>query len=316
MRVVVALGGNALLRRGESLTAEKQRENVRTAAAALAPVAEGNELVVSHGNGPQVGLLALQAASYEREAHLPSYPLDVLGAQTQGMIGYLLELELGNTLPFERPLATVLTMIEVDPEDPAFADPTKFIGPMYTADEAAVLAKEKQWTFRQDGDAHRRVVPSPRPLRIFELRQIEWLLERGCVVICAGGGGIPTMYQPGRQLTGIEAVIDKDHASGLLAREIAADRFVMATDVDGVYIDWNKASQRRIRRAHPDALRDMSGEFPPGSMGPKVEAACDFVTATGKPAAIGSLSEISAVLAGSAGTIVSNDTKGIEYYDA
>jgi carbamate kinase len=153
------------------------------------------------------------------------------------MIGYLLELELGNRLPFERPLATVLTMIEVDPNDPAFGDPTKFIGPAYSSEEAAALAREKGWSFKPDGEACRRVVPSPRPHRIFELRQIEWLLEKGCVVICAGGGGIPTMYRPGRQLAGVEAVVDKDHASGLLARELHADRFLMATDVDAAYVD-------------------------------------------------------------------------------
>ena len=174
MRVVVALGGNALLRRGEEMTAEAQFENVRAACAELAPIAEANELVLCHGNGPQVGLLALQAAAYEMEAHLPSYPLDVLGAQTQGMIGYMLELELGNLLPFERPLATLLTMIEVDPEDQAFKNPTKFIGPMYKRDEADSLAAEKGWTFKQDGDGFRRVVPSPRPKRVFEQRQIDF----------------------------------------------------------------------------------------------------------------------------------------------
>jgi carbamate kinase len=286
---------------------------VREATAALAPVARDNELVISHGNGPQVGLLALQAATYEREAHLPSYPLDVLGAQTQGMIGYLLELELGNRLPFERPLATVLTMIEVDPADPAFADPTKFIGPAYTEAEAKAAGRDKGWAFKPEGDAYRRVVPSPRPLRIFELRQIAWLLERGCVVICAGGGGIPTVYTGGRQLTGVEAVVDKDHASGLLAREIAADWFVMATDVDAVYVDWGKPSQRAIARAHPHALLGLSSEFPAGSMGPKVVAACEFAGTTGKTAAIGGLSDVAAMMAGTQGTLVSGEATGIEF---
>lgn len=298
------------------MTAEKQRENVRMACAELAPVAGGNELVVCHGNGPQVGLLALQSAAYEREAHLPSYPLDVLGAQTQGMIGYLLELELGNRLPFDRPLATVLTMIEVDPEDPAFRDPAKFIGPLYAKDEADALASEKGWIFKRDSDAYRRVVPSPRPLRIFELRQIEWLLEKGCVVICGGGGGIPTMYLPGRQLVGVEAVIDKDHASGLLAQDIKADWFVMATDVDAVYVDWGKPTQRAIARAHPDALLELATEFPPGSMGPKVNAACEFVKATGKTAAIGGLSDIGEMLADERGTIVTNQARAVEFRQA
>ena len=313
MRVVVALGGNALLRRGEEMTAEAQFENVRAACAELAPIAEANELVLCHGNGPQVGLLALQAAAYEMEAHLPSYPLDVLGAQTQGMIGYMLELELGNLLPFERPLATLLTMIEVDPEDQAFKNPTKFIGPMYKRDEADSLAAEKGWTFKQDGDGFRRVVPSPRPKRVFEQRQIEWLLERGAVVICGGGGGIPTMYLPGRKLQGVEAVIDKDHASGLLAKDVNADWFVMATDVEAVYVDWGKPTQKAIGRAHPDELLKISDQFPAGSMGPKVVAACEFAKDTGKNAGIGGLTDVAEMIAGERGTIVTTSVAGIEY---
>ncbi len=251
MRVVVALGGNALLRRGEEMTSENQRDNVRVACDALAPVAVEHELVISHGNGPQVGLLALQGAAYEK---VPTYPLDVLGAETQGMIGYLVEQELGNRLPFERPLATLLTMIEVDPDDPAFQDPSKPIGPIYDRAAADALTAERGWTFKPDGDSFRRVVASPEPRRIFELRQIQWLLERQTVVICAGGGGIPVAYQPGRQLTGVEAVIDKDRASALLARDLKADVLVMATDADAVYLDWGKPSARAIARAHPDAL--------------------------------------------------------------
>jgi carbamate kinase len=295
------------------MTADKQRENVCLAASRLAPIANENELVLSHGNGPQVGLLALQAAAYEREANLPSYPLDVLGAQTQGMIGYLLELELGNRLPFERPLATVLTMIEVEANDPAFAAPTKFIGPVYSKEEAHALTDEKRWTFKPDGEAYRRVVPSPRPHRIFELRQIEWLLEKGCVVICAGGGGIPTTYQPGRRLVGVEAVVDKDHASGLLAREIRADRFLMATDVDAAYVDWGKPSQRAIARAHPAALMEVADAFPAGSMGPKVVAACEFAERTGKTAVIGCLDDLTQMMDGSKGTVVTAEAHGIEF---
>lgn len=316
MRIVVALGGNALLRRGDSMTAEKQRENVCLAASQLAPIAGTNELVVCHGNGPQVGLLALQAAAYEREARLPSYPLDVLGAQTQGMIGYLLELELGNRLPFERPLATVLTMIEVDPDDPAFAAPSKFIGPIYSKGEADALRSEKNWTFKPDGESFRRVVPSPRPRRIFELQQIEWLLEKGCVVICAGGGGIPTVYRPGRRLVGVEGVVDKDHASGLLAGEIHADRFLMATDVDAAYVEWGKPSERAIARAHPAALKELAAEFPDGSMGPKVVAACEFAEKTGNPAVIGSLGDIPHMLDGSKGTVVTTKANGVEFASA
>src|SRR5436190_3550516 len=219
MRVVVALGGNALLRRGQPMTVENQRENVRLACARLAPIAEQHELIISHGNGPQIGLLALEEAAYEEG---PKSPLDVLGAETQGMIGYLVEQELGNRLSFDKPLASLLTMIEVDPDDPAFADPSKPIGPLYSTSEADKLAAERGWTFKPDGDSMRRVVPSPIPKRIFGLETIQWLLERGCVVICAGGGGIPVAYTEeagpaGRRLVGIEAVIDKDLASALLA---------------------------------------------------------------------------------------------------
>jgi carbamate kinase len=240
LRVVVALGGNALLRRGEPLTAENQRANARAACEALAPVAEEHELVISHGNGPQVGLLALQGAAY---TEVPGYPLDLLGAQTEGMIGYLIQQELGNVLPFEKHLATLLTQIEVDPQDPAFENPTKPIGPIYTTEEAEKLGAEKGWTFKPDGDSMRRVVPSPLPKRIFGLETIEVLLRDGAVVICAGGGGIPVMYTDeavpaGRRLVGIEAVIDKDLASALLAADLKADALAIVTDVDGVYADW------------------------------------------------------------------------------
>jgi carbamate kinase len=301
MRVVVALGGNALLKRGEPMTAEVQRANVRTAAPALAAVAGTHQLVLSHGNGPQVGLLALQAAAYEE---VDAYPLDVLGAQTEGMIGYVLEQELGNLLPFEVPFATILTMVEVDPKDAAFVDPTKFVGPVYEKAEADRLAAEKAWVFKQDGDAWRRVVPSPEPKRIFEIRPIRWLLDKEVVVICAGGGGVPTMYDPDaeRTLVGVEAVIDKDLASELLAREVEADLFVMATDVDSVYADWGAPEQRRLERVTPAELRGYG--FAAGSMGPKVEAAVRFVERTSKRAAIGGLGEIEAIVDGTAGTQV------------
>ena len=302
MLVVTALGGNALLKRGEALTADNQRRNVRIAAEALAPVANQHQLVIGHGNGPQVGLLALQGAAYEK---VETYPFDVLGAQTEGMIGYMIEQELGNLLPFERPFATLLTMIEVDPADPAFKDPTKFIGPVYDKAEADRLALEKNWVFKQDGDKWRRVVASPMPKRIFELRPIKWLLEHNAVVIAAGGGGIPTMYEKGkdRTLTGVECVIDKDFASELLARELNADLFVMLTDADAVYMDWGKPTQKAIRRASPTALEKMS--FAAGSMGPKVMAACKFAAATGKSAAIGALADLNKIIAGEAGTTVS-----------
>jgi carbamate kinase len=229
------------------------------------------------------------------------------------MIGYLVEQELGNRLPFEKPLASLLTMIEVDPADPAFDDPTKPIGPLYTADEADKLRAERGWVFKPDGDSLRRVVPSPAPKRIFEHRPIRWLLENGCVVICAGGGGIPTAYQPGRQLVGIEAVIDKDHASGLLARDIGADMLIMATDAQAAYVGFGTDRQRAIVRANPDPLlSEYRSEFAGGSMLPKVIAACDFARATGKPAAIGALADIEAMLHGGAGTRVTTEIDGVD----
>ena len=301
MKVVVALGGNALLKRGEPMTADAQRANIRIAAESLARIAGEHQLVISHGNGPQVGLLALEAAAY---TEVEAYPFDILGAETQGMIGYLVEQELGNFLPFEVPLATILTMVEVDPDDPAFTNPTKFVGPVYSKEEADALAAEKGWSVKADGDYWRRVVPSPKPKRIFEIRPMRWLIERGVVVICAGGGGIPTMYASGedRRLVGVEAVIDKDLATSLLSRELDADLFVMATDVDGVYVDWGTPSQRRLDRVTTDELRAIS--FPAGSMGPKVNAATEFVDASGKRAAIGSLDQLEAMVAGTAGTNV------------
>jgi carbamate kinase len=301
MRVVVALGGNALLKRGEPMTAEVQRANVKVAAKALAPIAKEHQLVISHGNGPQVGLLALQGAAYKPDE---VFPLDVLGAQTEGMIGYMIEQELGNLLPFEVPFATLLTMVEVDPDDPGFENPTKFVGPVYEKAEAERLAADKGWAIKQDGEKWRRVVPSPLPKRIFEIRPIKWLLKKGTIVVCAGGGGIPTMYERGkrRKLAGVEAVIDKDLCSELLARELKADLFVMLTDADAVYADWGKPTQRAIRRTSPAALADT--KFAAGSMGPKVDAACQFVAKTGKVAAIGALADLKKILAGKAGTTI------------
>lgn len=281
------------------MTADNQRANVRVAAERIAAIAPGNEIVVAHGNGPQVGLLALQAAAYHDVA---PYPLDVLGAQTEAMIGYVIEQELGNLLPAEQSLATVLTMIEVDPDDPAFANPTKPIGPVYDRETAERLKATAGWTIAPDGDAFRRVVASPKPKRIFEIGPIRTLVERGTIVICAGGGGIPTMYDHDGTLRGVEAVIDKDLASALLAEQLAADLLVIATDVDGVYLEWGSASQSKLGRVTPGELAGL--DLPAGSMGPKVEAACDFARATGNEAVIGSLAQISDIVEGRAGTRV------------
>ena len=293
----MALGGNALLQRGQPLTAENQRRNVAIAAEALAPLAHDYQLVVSHGNGPQVGLLSLQSAAYEE---VEEYPLDILGAQTEGMIGYIIEQELGNLLPMEEPLATILTMVEVDPEDPAFDNPTKPIGPVYSEQEAKTLAEQRGWSIARDGKHWRRVVASPEPQRIFEMRPIHWLLENGATVICAGGGGIPTVYKPDGTLEGVEVVIDKDRASALLAFELDAGLLILATATDGVYLDWGTEDARRIERTTPEQMEQH--EFEEGSMGPKVEAACDFVRRSGGRAVIGALSDMQGMVAGTAGT--------------
>lgn len=311
MRIVIALGGNALLKRGEPMTADVQRRNIITAAQAMAPIASEHQLVISHGNGPQVGLLALQGAAYKADE---AYPLDVLGAETEGMIGYMIEQEMGNLLPFEVPFATLLTMVEVDGNDPGFKDPTKFVGPVYDKADADRIKAEKGWVFKLDGAKWRRVVPSPLPKRIFEIRPIRWLLDRGTVVICAGGGGIPTMYEPGkdRKLVGVEAVIDKDLCSELLARELEADLFVMATDADAVFIGWGTPEAKAIHRANPDAISEH--KFPAGSMGPKVDAACHFARTTGRTAAIGALADIAAIVRGEKGTLIRSDFQGMAWH--
>ena len=292
MRVVAALGGNALLRRGEPLTAANQRHNIQRAVAALAPLARAHQLVITHGNGPQVGLLALRATGDS---------LDILDAETEGQIGYLLEQEIANQLPGRR-CAVLLTQIEVDAHDPAFARPSKPIGPQYERAEAERLAHERGWAVAADGARWRRVVASPRPQRILERAVIELLVGEGVLVICAGGGGIPVVRRADGSYVGLDAVIDKDHASSLLAREIKADALLLLTDVDAVYADWPRPAARPIRMATPDELRGF--EFASGSMAPKVEAACEFVETTGAVAAIGRLEDAAAILAGEAGTRV------------
>ncbi len=297
MRLVVALGGNALLRRGQALSADNQLHNVRIAAAQLARVALEHEVVLTHGNGPQVGLLALQSAAY---AAVEAYPLDVLGAQTDGMIGYLLEQELSNLLPPEKAVVTLLTRVEVRLDDPAFATPSKPIGPVYKREEAERAAAEKHWIIAADGTGFRRVVASPQPQRVLGLDPIRWLLAHHALVIAAGGGGIPVAVGADGRRHGVEAVIDKDLCSGVRARERNAECRVIATDVDAVYLDWGLPSQRALRHVSGAELSRHS--FAAGSMGPKVEAACRFVKATGQRALIGSLEHIEAMLEGQAGT--------------
>jgi carbamate kinase len=304
MRVVVALGGNALLRRGEPLEAEVQRRNVAVAADATARLAAVHEVVVTHGNGPQVGLLALQAEALPR---VTPYPLDVLGAESEGMIGYLIEQELRNRLP-RRQVVTLLTQVEVSADDPAFGHPTKPIGPVYTEEEARRLAGERGWSIAPDGPAWRRVVASPEPRRIIELPAIRLLVEAGAIVVCAGGGGIPVVVISPGASRGVEAVIDKDRAAALLATGLASDALLLLTDVDAVYRDFGTPGARPLRESTPAELRRL--RLDPGSMGPKVEAACRFVEETGGIAGIGRLEEAEAVLAGAAGTIVRTGPTG------
>jgi carbamate kinase len=322
LKIVLALGGNALLQRGAPQDVGEQRRNVDRAATQIALIARAsppNALVLTHGNGPQVGLLALQAEAYTAVA---AYPLDVLGAESEGMVGYLLEQALQNRLP-GRVVATLLTRTEVRRDDPAFASPTKPIGPMYGADESVRIAKERGWTMAADGTGFRRVVPSPAPVRVISQQAIAWLLQHGAVVIAAGGGGVPVAPPAAstastattrsttrldidvHALEGVEAVIDKDAASSLLARGLDADCLLIATDVRALYLDWGKPTQRAIERITPRELGQM--QFAAGSMGPKVKAACDFVIATGRRAVIGSLDDSVAMLSGGAGTQIVAD---------
>jgi carbamate kinase len=299
MRVVVAVGGNALLERGEVPLAQTQEKNVAVAVSALAPLAADHDLVITHGNGPQVGLLANESST---DPSLPfPYSLDVLGAQTQGMIGYFLLQGFGNALP-GRQVACLICQTKVARDDPAFERPTKFIGPVYPEAEGRRLAGLRGWKVRPDGVAWRRVVASPEPLAIVELPTIAALVGDGAVVICAGGGGIPVIEDNDGHLHGAEAVIDKDLSAALLARDLGADALVILTDVANVVIGFGTDAARPIGRTTPAALRAL--EFPDGSMGPKVEAACRFVEATGKPAMIGQLEDAADLVRGTRGTIV------------
>jgi len=294
--VVVALGGNALARRGEPLDADRQRARLREAAGALAEIAREHRLVVTHGNGPQVGLLALQAAAVPGVA---AAPLDVLGAESEGMIGYWIEQELSNALPGAE-VATLLTRVEVDPDDPAFARPTKPIGPVYAPAEGRRIAAARGWAMAEDRGGLRRVVASPEPRRILELRTIALLVAAGVLVVCGGGGGIPVVRGADGGLRGVEAVIDKDRSAALLAQGLAADRLLLLTDVDAVYADWPEPARRPIRSARAGELDPAA--FDAGSMAPKLDAARRFVSAGGRSAHIGALSQAADVLASRAGT--------------
>lgn len=300
MRIVLALGGNALLRRGEKPDAALQVANVTMAVRALAPLAAEHEVVVTHGNGPQIGLLAVESAA-DPSLTLP-YPFDVLGAQTQGMIGYWLLQALQNELP-GREVVCIVNQTLVDRDDPAFADPTKFIGAVYDEATAHDLAAERGWTVKRDGDHWRRVVGSPAPVEVVETGAIRLLLDSEAVVVCAGGGGVPVVRDDAGRLDGVEAVVDKDHTASVLARSLTADALMILTDVAHVFRDFGTPDQQAIRHTTPADLR--RHDFPAGSMGPKVEAACQFVEATGATAGIGRLQDVLAILAGTAGTVIS-----------
>jgi carbamate kinase len=295
-RLVVALGGNALLRRGELPTIENQRSNARLAAEALAPLTRNHDLVITHGNGPQIGFLALQQ---ETDVSQQRMPLDVLGAESEGLIGYLLELELRRALP-SREIATLLTLVQVDSEDGELDRPTKPIGPVYDAQEWRQIARETGWQFVRDGDGWRRAVPSPMPVRILQQDIVTTLLDRSIIPICAGGGGVPVTIEGSEGPAGVEAVIDKDWTSARLAADLGAGMLVMLTDVDSVYIDWGRPNAVPLESISADQAKDL--DLPDGSIGPKVAAALWFVAAGGRTAAIGSLSAASDIVAGKAGT--------------
>jgi carbamate kinase len=299
-RVLIALGGNALLPRGLPPDADLQQAHVVTAAAAITEIAREHQVVVTHGNGPQVGMLALESA--DDHALTRPYPLDILGAQTQGMIGYLIAQALQNAFP-ERQVATLVTQTLVSVADPAFTDPTKFVGPVYTRDQADHVAEQRGWSIRRDGSAWRRVVPSPRPQRVVETPVIRMLVESGVTVVCAGGGGAPTVRdEETGWLRGVEAVVDKDLTSAVLAEALDVDALLLLTDVPGVMTGFGTPQQAVIAHTTPAQLRNQ--EFPAGSMGPKVNAVCRFVELTGKRAAIGTLESAAATLRGEAGTTI------------
>lgn len=300
--LVVALGGNALLKRGEPLEADIQRRNIEQAARAIATLTAEWRIVLVHGNGPQVGLLAVQNSSCDLTS---PWPLDILVAETQGMIGYLLQQALRNYLPGAQ-ISTLLTQVEISPNDAAFRNPTKYIGPVYSPQQAQQVAAEQGWTMKADGEFVRRVVPSPMPVRIVEDQAILALTERGHLVICNGGGGIPVTGNSQGQFSGVEAVIDKDLSAALLATQLSADALLILTDADAVYLDWGKPDSRALRQVTPADLQGMT--FDAGSMGPKVAAACEFVTQCAGRAGIGSLADATDILSGRKGTLITSSS--------
>ncbi|MBU0455382.1 MAG: carbamate kinase [Pseudomonadota bacterium] len=308
MLIVIALGGNALLQRGEPLEAETQRKNVREASKEIAKLAKQHQVVICHGNGPQVGLLALQAEAYTQ---VKPYPLDVLDAETQGMIGYLIQQEVDNAVG-NQSVVTLLTQIIVDPNDPAFKNPSKPIGPVYSKEQAEKIAKERGWNVKEDGKYYRRVVPSPKPINIVELVTIKALIKTGHIVICGGGGGIPVMKTEDHKLQGIEAVIDKDHTASLIAEKLEAESLMILTDVKAVCENFGTPEEKQIKIASPEVLRKL--DFPAGSMGPKILATCRFVEQTKHSAVIGRLTDIEDIMQGKAGTFIQANADGITYY--
>lgn len=303
MKVVIALGGNALLRRGERADAEVQMENVRTASAAVAEIAKEHKVVLTHGNGPQVGLLALQADAYKE---VKPYPLDVLGAESQGMIGYMIAQCVANDMPGQQ-VVNIITQTEVDPKDPAYSNPTKFIGPVYDKETAEALAVERGWVIAADGKYFRRVVPSPQPKAIVEIDTIRQLVDGGAMVIASGGGGIPVIRSGSGLLEGSEAVIDKDMSAALMADALDADALLILTDAPSIALDWGTPEQKEIKEVSIEKLNEYG--FAKGSMGPKVEAVCRFA-ATGKGfGAVGRLEDALEILKGNAGTIVRKDAE-------
>ena len=309
MKIVVALGGNAMLQRGQPLEADIQKENIRKAAQVIAKVADKHQVILTHGNGPQVGLLALQNSAYDK---VSPYPLDVLGAETAGMIGYMMNVEIRNLRP-KLPIVTMVTETLVDHEDPAFKNPTKYVGPVYSKEEAERMAEEKGWQVKQDGEYYRRVVPSPKPQKVIEGNTVGHLSEQGALVICSGGGGVPVSLDSNGIYEGIEAVVDKDLTSAILAKQLNADALIIMTDVDAVCVNFGKPDQKKIHSATPDHMNEM--DFPAGSMGPKIEAAADFVKQGGQYAAIGSLYDLEKIITGEAGTRITEEvSEAINFY--